>query len=302
MTLLLSPSGSMFDDMEVPPRARESIFQLARRTPMHTVLCETRADTVTESDLSDYAAIFDDREAAIGFGLESANPWILKFCINKGLSLDNYVGAVDLARSCGVTSTANVLLGAPFLSEAEAVADSVQSIRWALAMGTDSVVLFPAHVKRFTLTHWLWERDMYSPPCLWALAEVLRRVGPELASRVTISWYKDYFATGDSMPESGESDFVSSPSTCPECRDSVMSLLDDYRNKRDFATVVALTDFDCSCRVRWLANLSTAEQEPLPERVAQAYATIGSEILGDEWLALNGPALRDEVLAGYPER
>lgn len=300
MTLLLSPSGSMFDDWEVPPRARAAIFRQTREIRMRAVLCETRADTVTEAGLREFAATFDDREANIGIGLESANPWILKYCINKGLSLENYCCAVECAHACGISSTANVLLGAPFLSGSEAIADAVASIRWALETGIDSCVLFPAHVKRYTLLNWLWQRDMYSPPSLWSLVEVLHRVGPQLAPRVTISWYKDYFATRTSMPESGESAFVCSPSTCPECQDSVMALLDEYRDRRDFATIRTLADFECDCKLRWRARMDTPVQVRLPERVAQAYETIGREILGDAWWILNGDALREEVLAENP--
>lgn len=293
MTLLLSPSGSMFDDREVPPRAREAIFRLAQETRMRAILCETRADTVTETGLRELAALFDDREASIGVGLESANTWILKYCINKGLSLQDYRSAVVAARACGITSTANVLLGAPFLGEEECIADTVGSIRWALSQGVESCVVFPSHVKRYTLLHWLWQRDMYSPPSLWSLVEVLSRVGPRLTPRVTISWYKDYYAGRTPTDPAQDSSFLCSPTTCPKCREAVMALLDDYRGRGDFETIRELAHFDCDCRHRWRSALASPVVEPLPERVAKAYEAVGLETLGEEWWSRNGCSILD---------
>lgn len=295
--LLLSPSGSMFDDWEVPAGARERIFRLARQTKTRAILCETRVETLTDAGVRHYAGVFDDREVGIGIGLESANPWVLKYCVNKSLSLDDYRSAVAMLLRHGVLSTANVLLGSPFLSEAEAIDDAVASIRWALSVGTDQCVLFPAHVKSFTLVHWLWQRQMYSPPSLWSLIEALFRVGPELTPRVTISWYKDYFAERETTDAFEDSPFLCSPSTCPDCHDTVMALLDEYRGQGHFDVIRELAGFECDCRRRWHAMLEEPVATRLEERVARAYEAIGRDVLGDQWWLRHGDAVLDDVLA-----
>ena len=80
MMLLVSPSGSMFDEWEVPAEAREGIFQLVLETKCRSYTCETRADTLTEDLVRHYASLFDDRETCIEIGLESADPWVLMYC------------------------------------------------------------------------------------------------------------------------------------------------------------------------------------------------------------------------------
>lgn len=296
-TLLLSPSGSMFDEWEVPARVRERTFRLARQTKARAILCETRVDTLTDAAVQQYADIFNDRECGIGLGLESATPWVLKYCVNKALSLDGYRSAVAMLRRHGVLSTANVLLGPPFLSEAEAIEDSVASIRWAFAAGVDQCVLFPAQVKSFTLVEWLWQRLLYSPPSLWSLIEVLSRVGPELTPRVTISWYKDYGAGGEKGDGVEDSPVLASPSTCSECHDAVMALLDEYRDRGHFDVIQELAGFECDCRLRWLAALQVPEPALLAERVAHAYEAIGRDVLGEQWWLRHGETVLDDVLA-----
>jgi len=275
--LLISPSGSMFDDWEVPRRARDRIFQLARSVKTRGVLCETRADNLTERGVASFKDVFDDRQPGIGLGLESADPVVLKYCVNKAMRLPDYVSAVGLLRRHGVTSATNVLLGAPLLTESEAIDDAVASIRWAFARGSDECVLLPVHVKSFTFVEWLWRRGAYSPPSLWSLVEVLSRLGPGLAERVNISWYKAY--EGDLLL----SEIIASPTTCPGCEAAVLTALDAYRATGDVALLQQLEGFDCSCHQEWRSRLDRPAPSPLLHRIELVYETAARDILGDAW-------------------
>jgi radical SAM enzyme (TIGR01210 family) len=288
MMLLVSPSGSMFDEWEVPAQAREGIFRLVRDVRCRTFVCETRFDTLTEHLIRQYADLFDDRETCIEMGLESANPWILKYCINKSLSLDKFQLIIALLKKHRVVSVANVMLGSAFLSAHEAIQDTVQSVQWALSQGVDRCVLFPAHVKKWTLLEWLWERDLYSPPSLWALVEVLVRLGPHLVPKVTISWYKNYHRESERLDPIQSMIYLCSPTTCAECRTKVIGLLDQFRNTSDFRIIQELANFDCDCKRRWKTQLDQIESQPLKERVAQFYEIIGCGVLGLDWWEKHG--------------
>ena len=124
-----------------------------------------------------------------------------------------------LLRKYQIPSIANVMLGSAFLSPREAIEDTVETVRWAIEQGTDSAVIFPAHVKQWTLLEWLWERGLYSPPSLWSLVEVLARIGSQLASRVSISWYKVYTqeSEGGELNSLDDMWYLRSPSTCVVC-------------------------------------------------------------------------------------
>jgi radical SAM enzyme (TIGR01210 family) len=291
-TLLLSASGSMFDDWEVPDSARERIFELVRQVKTRAIVCESRAEFITDVGVRDFVAVFEDREVGIGLGLESADPWLLKFSINKALSLADYVSAVKILRGQGVASAANVIVGPPFLTAAEAIDDTIESVRWAFENGVDQCVLFPAHVKRHTLAEWLWRRGMYAAPSLWSLVRVLYRLGPQMMSDVTISWYKNYYAAAKSEADFG---FASSPATCPRCLDSVVSLLDDFRGTGDFDVVEQLEHFACDCRTSWEESLQVVPELSRVRRAAEAYELLGRDLLPQGWWDVHGAAVLAEV-------
>lgn len=280
-TLLVSPSGSMFDEAEVPLAARRAILTLMAGSDAREVLCETRAETVTDVNVREFAEIMRDKSSYVEVGLESSDPWVSTYCVNKTLSLQDYCDAIARLNAHGIGAITNVVVGTPFLSPAEVIHDAVRTIEWALRHGSDSCVLFPLHVRGWTLLEWLWNRGLYQPPSLWSLVEVLRRLGPDQAAGVTISWYRDYDSEVGEGSDSTRA--LSSPDTCPRCQDAVLSLLDAYRESGDFALVRDLSRFDCSCHQAWRRNLEVSVATGLVERVAQAYEVVGRDVLGDVW-------------------
>jgi hypothetical protein len=297
MMLLVSPSGSMLDEWEVPAPAREGILRLVRETSCRTYICETRVETITEGKVRQYVEILDNKTACIEVGLESANPWILQYCINKAISLEQYVESMALLRKYNVPSIANVLVGAPFLSPREAIEDAVQTVQWAFAHGTDNCTVFPVHVKQWTLVEWLWRHNFYSPPSLWSLVEVLNRLGPAFAERVTISWYKVYSEESPwgELNAIGDLGYLASPVTCEQCQPQVMRLLDAYRDTNDFNIVQELVEMKCTCKDTWRDMLQVNESSSLEDRVAHIYEIIGRDVLGPDWWNANGKRLVSEL-------
>jgi len=297
MMLLVSPSGSMLDEWEVPAQAREGILRLIRDTNASSYVCETRIETITDEKIKQYTDVLGNKIKCIEVGLESSNPWISKYCVNKELSLPKYIESMAILRKYQVVSIANVIVGSPFLSPKESIDDAVETIRWAFSHGTDRGTLFPVHVKRWTLVEWLWEHGQYSLVSLWSLIEVLNQLGPELAQKVTISWYKLYIekmARGR-LNSSTDLGYLSSPTTCPVCHSKVISLLDIYRDTNDFSVIVELNNMSCACKDAWRSNLEKKDLLSLPERVASAYESIGRNVLGDRWWNENGNGVLEEI-------
>jgi radical SAM enzyme (TIGR01210 family) len=181
-----------------------------------------------------------------------------------------------------VLPVANVLLGAPFLTEAEALASAVDSLRWALEAGTHLCVLFPANVKRWTLQHWLWERGLYHSPSLWSLIEAVHALGPELARRVLLSWYSAAITDAEN-PSQVSDPVLAVPTTCPACHAEVAGQLARYCATGDFAVIEELRRSPCACREEWRARVAAPPERPLFDRVTDAYRTIGEEVVGHEW-------------------
>ncbi|WP_131989758.1 hypothetical protein [Chthoniobacter flavus] len=276
--LMVSPSGGMLDDREVPPKARQGIYAAMAKSTADLLLIETRSETATERHLDEYRATFPHRSLAIEFGLESASSWISTFCVNKGAEPDRFAAAAAAAHRREIGVYANVCIGTAFLSARESVEDAVQTARWAFAHGGERVVLFPLHIKRFTLLEVLHHAGLYPRVSLWSLVECLRRLGSENSHRVEIAWYKSYYTQKSKM--------TFSPTTCDICLPTVLTLMDTYRQTQDFAVIEKLAAFSCACHEEWRAAIEAEPSSSLPERVLRSY-----EFLDDHL----GVGARDEL-------
>jgi len=277
--------GNLFDPWEVPPRVRRAILTQVAARDVGTFVVETRPETITRETLDELVAHLPGKCLGIELGLESVSPWVQRFCLNK-TSAQALEPAITLAHQAGIKTYVNVLLGAPFLSPAEAEADAVHTIRRMLDLGVDACVLFPAHIKRHTLLAWLWRRGEYACPSLWSLARVLTQLEGDQA-RTIISWYRPQY-TALEIALGRRSEAV--PDTCPRCRDRVLKLLDAYRDDEDPTILGKLDGIACACR----ADHSDQPDIALAERVRRAYERIGGELLPPGlW-----PKLRRGALAG----
>jgi radical SAM enzyme (TIGR01210 family) len=289
--LLVSPSGSMLDEVEVPGDARRKLYALLHDFPARKVLIETRAETVTDTSTTEFATSLPNKHLGVELGLESCSPWVLRFCVNKGSHPDEFVRAASVLKSHGIETLANVCVGTAWLSPGEAVEDAVRTARWALERGADRIVLFPLHAKPFTLLGELYLKGRYLPPSLWSLVEVLRRLGPNLTAACEIAWYRNYYARGYT---------AGSPTTCPECREKVLALLDQYRANQSYEVVAALGRLDCACKDVWREELQSVPTTPLAARTLEGYQWLVREFHLEEWWASHGADLQLQLWDGPP--
>ncbi|MCK5688653.1 hypothetical protein KAI87_05240, partial [Myxococcota bacterium] len=185
---------------------------------------------------------------------------------------------------------ANISLGTAFLSPTEALEDAYRSTLWALEHGADMAILYPMIVKPHTLLDLLYQDNRYRAPSLWALVEVLRRVGPELISRVGISWYKNY----SGLPVTEQ------PTTCELCEADILKRLDDYYATQSWDIVQELSEWPCSCRESWQQSLQESHQEttmPLSERVIESYDYLAEELSLQRYWAKRRDDFLEELLS-----
>lgn len=260
---ILTPSGSMLDSREVSPEMRERLLRVLDSVRAKRFIVETRAETVTDDSLRFLEAAVPGAEKYVEIGLESSADWVLEHCLNKGSDFGTFRAAVDMAHAHGVRVTANVGLGIPFMSERASIEQAVRTVRDALRVGADSVVLFPYHVKKHTLLYVMRQAGIYQCVSLWALAEALEQLS-DVQERLQISWYKDYFG--------GEkSHITASPETCPRCSGDVTELLDGYRNHPGGTSAEKLRHYVCPCRDVWRTALNEQPSEIELERVEREY-------------------------------
>jgi archaeosine synthase beta-subunit len=281
--LYVSPSGSLLDPKEVPVEARRRILASMADVPVRRLSFETRPETVTSTTIKDVVFALSERALAVGFGLESADPFVLQHCVNKRGTTDAFVRAARALAHHGFDVYANIALGSAFLTEAEAIEDAVASVNWALRNGSSLALVFPMHVKQNTLLAWLYSRGRYRPPSLWSLIEVLERLDGTLLEQVTISWYRDDYGS--------RSNVIAGPTTCPRCEREVLRALDRYRAAPGVESAEAFGALRCDCRERWSRGLANLPDRPLPDRVRDEVVLLSSELdlTGDQGASPSGP-------------
>ncbi len=260
---LLTPSGSMLDEREVPPTMRDMLIPALHGIQTKRFIIETRADTVTDAGMEFLREIVPGAEKYVEIGLESSNNWILKHCINKASTFEEFCTAVNKIHEYGICVTANVGLGFPFMSERASIINTIQTIRDALDAGADSIVVFPYHIKKGTLLDVMYQKQMYQCVSFWALVKVLNCF-PHERDKIQISWYKDYFGQERSY-------IYRSPSTCPACEGKIMKYLDDYRETQSAACVDRLNRYSCQCREQWEKTLQEQPDHIEIKHVEQLY-------------------------------
>jgi radical SAM enzyme (TIGR01210 family) len=286
--LFLLASGSLFDTCEVSPTVRREIYKLVDKYPVDYFGLETRAESVTKAELSLLKEMVD-KSIGIEMGLESADPWIREFCVNKGNTLEDFISASAIIKEYNFECMANITLGNAFLTSDEALDDAVRSTKWALDNGADTVVLFPIHVKPYTLLEWLYNKGYYKPPTLWLFIEALYQIGSERISRVDISWYKSGY--------SDDRKIIASPDSCYECSPAVYTLLDEFRKQRSFDVVERLRNLECTCKQRPSGFMQ--DTQPLKVRVLDIYGVLAKDFGLTDWFNENYANIKN-IMEGVP--
>ena len=268
--LMISPSGSLWDNNEVDEELLHGIYNLVNNCNINLFMIETRIDTINQLKLQKMRATIPNKKLIIEIGLESSNNWVLKYLINKKLKIDTFKSKIDLIKSNNIGIYTNISLGNAFLTEKEAIKDTIESIRFAFNSDVDKVVIFPIHIKPNTFIEWLHQNNFYKTISLWSLIEVLNSVEKELLQNIEIAWYKSYYEDDSKM--------LSSPTTCPKCRDKVINLLDEYRATCSFESIEKLSAIKCKCKNEWKKRLEQS-YEPLLERTITIYKKASKDIL-----------------------
>lgn len=287
-TLLISPSGSMFDRKEVPQEALTGILRILQKSVFRHILFETRAETITEDTIALCRKMLGERFYGVYIGLESASPFLLKYCINKQLSLKQAAQAIDICRAHDVNVIANVLAGVPFLYPEESVESAVKTVLWALDKGVSGCDLFPIHIKSSTPLEVLYRKGIYFPPSLWQLAEIITRLGQNVWSKVGLSWYTS----------NGAFNIICSPTTCPSCQAAVIECLKGFADTRSAEYIHRINHIACQCRDEWKFH---GEDILLPDRIINGYAILAEQFFGSQWWENNSSAVRSQIDSDWEE-
>lgn len=265
--LIVTPTGSMLDEQEVPGELFIAVLKLLEHITTTDFLIETRADTVSPEKLDLLKHYIHAEHIFVEMGVESCNDWILRNCVNKNMDMETLGQALKIIHNKKLYACANIGIGIPFLNERMSVQTAVDSVKTALEMGFDSIVLFPYHIKPGTLTDYLWRQGEYQCCSLWALIEVLDQFPPKQLEKIHISWYRNYYNNSKKV--------TLSPDTCDVCREQVLEALDRYKNYPGEKTRKALSSLNCACRNAWKQKMLSQPAKVNLDNVFALYRQLG---------------------------
>lgn len=288
--LLINSSGSFFDTNEVPENVRIEVYNNLSKYTNIEIIIETLLETITEDKLIEIRKILNKQTISIEFGLESIDPLVLKYSVNKKINLECLQPKLNLINKYNINSVANILIGNPFLSEEDIINDSVKTIKDMFDMNISYVVLFPVNIKQYTTVHWLYENNLYNQISLWSYIEVISKVDKEYLNRIELSWYKNRKPNNPLYKKS-----FKTPTTCPKCYDKVISLLDEFSvNKNSRIQILNnLKDMKCECKNIWGKSLNN--KTDFKENIKKSYKKMGQDLLGKEFWGINETLIYNEV-------
>ena len=223
-------SGSFLDEREVGAETRQAIAETF--SDRERIVVESLPDFVDHQKITD----FTDHGLAvdIAVGLETATDRVRHDCVNKYFDFADFEDACATAQDAGAGIKAYLLMKPPFLSEAEARDDMMDSVRRCAAVdGCHTVSMNPCNVQQYTMVNELFRAGGYRPPWLWSVADVLERTA-------------DVDAIVVSDPVGHGSD--RGPHNCGECDDRVQKAIKDFDLRQDPSVFEQVS---CDCERTW---------------------------------------------------
>ena len=274
--LLVGSFGSLLDAAEIPTSVLLCILKNISYRHFRTLTIETHYETINEKRLKLIQTTVGNSVDSImvELGFESANPFVLENCFNKKMDLSELERKMDLISLFGMQPILNIFLGAPFLTQREMLEDAVDSLNWAKNHKAYKVVVFPSNIKPNTVSNYLYERGLYSPPSLWLLLEFLDAISEEDLSMVELAWYGARQSQGNSL-------YAIPPRTCDKCRGILLNGLNDFCKFESFTerrkiidNLIALQNI---CHCSDAHNENTVDND-MQSRILNQIAIIREEI------------------------
>ena len=215
--ILINTCGSCLDAYELSLSNQEKLWDWINKQYCKVVILETHADTLTPDRISHIRERIPNKDLYFEIGIESVSRDVLLYCLNKHIPDIPIKKLIDYVHAFDVKLIANVVLGAPFLTQEEQVQDTINSIHALMKMGVEYVTLFPINLKPYTLTKLMYENGLYELVTGNMIIDVLSGVSPEYLPQVDVAWYGDRLEEG-----------LVAPYYCSKCQKHLVQMIGSY--------------------------------------------------------------------------
>ncbi|MGF6881754.1 radical SAM enzyme (TIGR01210 family) [Nocardia sp. GP40] len=231
-TLALYNDGSFFAPREVPVDVQLDIAGQVAATGVRRLVVESLPGFLTAGTLSPFVDALGDVQLEVGIGLQSAHRLIRETLVNTRITQDQFESALTVMNGLGVVPKVYLMIKPPFLTDAEAVTDVLDSTAYLADLGIEQVTLCPTRLAPNTVAWWLYQHGHYTAPNLWTVLDAVRGAHTNTAVRVACINMRG-------------TDFDSVyPDSCPACADDIVAGLVSYSISGD------LTDLPTGCGCR----------------------------------------------------
>jgi uncharacterized Fe-S cluster-containing MiaB family protein/biotin synthase-related radical SAM superfamily protein len=282
--LVLTPTGSFFDDYEFPFDVRRKALTLllehsqsiGRTLALHI---ETHAEhflkaAERESEFDETLRLLRALNARILFGWESSNDFVRNVLYNKFLDGRSFLGAVELARTLGFPVGAFVFTGIQPLNDIEVLADAWLTLDYLRSHGITPVVMFHT-VQPYTMQELLYTWNAHRLPDPRTLLEIVKRTiseFPILQGRPIDTWLLADPVGGPPAPRFNVFS-VPPQSTCPSCAEAIYRAIVNLRQTRDVVAFerdqAALRECHCASEYADMLRAQLTKVPALRQRAQQ---------------------------------
>lgn len=253
-------NGNFFADIEVPPEVREHIYKYVGSTKIKYLLVETLPQFISEEKMNIAKKYLGDRVLVAAVGLQSSNDLVRQISVNTTCTKESFETAYHLLKKNNFEIDAFLMIKPPFLSENEAIKDTVSSIGYLDSLGITNPILCSTRVAPNTVLEILAKDGKFRPPWLWTVVEVLKQCSehyPSCYPRVVINEL-----SSEKNPESDVS------YNCPVCSAEVVEAINGFNSSRDINKLSRITH---DCYQNYLENKQKEDiytsHNPLQKRV-----------------------------------
>ncbi|MBC7128525.1 MAG: archaeosine biosynthesis radical SAM protein RaSEA [Thermoplasmatales archaeon] len=216
-------SGSFLDENELPVEMQNYIINKFDRASK--IVIESRPEFIENLEN------LKQKNIEVAMGLESANDKVLEYSINKGFKFEEWKKAAEKVKEYGKSLRAYILIKPPFLTDEDAIKDAIYSVEKIKDIA-DIISFNPVAIHSKTLLELLWRKNIYRPPWLWSVAEIIKE-SKEIYDGIIRC---DIVAGG--TPRGAHN--------CGVCDEAFL------REIKNFSLNQKMEEVECDCREEWL--------------------------------------------------
>jgi radical SAM enzyme (TIGR01210 family) len=246
-------SGNWFASREIPPLARQRIYQAIAHSHCEGLMVESLPQFITPQLMEEARRHLGNKRLIVAIGLQSANDTVRNVCINTTCTKEQFERASRLLWQYSYTARAYLMVKPPFLTEQEAVNDTVTSIRYVAELGYEDVSICPTRIAPYTLAAELAKRGLYAAPSLWTIVDIVKAAHTICDIRVTC------------LDLDGKDSDTIYPCACSSCTQVLLTSLQTYNIQHELSILAAL---NCSCRNKHQIEMQHSNQRSLLDRVS----------------------------------